>query len=202
MSRRPVATRVASDADIPALVDLWSELAQAGGRVTRAVYREQPHSVAERLRGLLADPRARVVVAEADGAVAGMAVLCHQSLGPLSDETAVHVSHVVVAGGQRHRGVGRALVGCAAEFAERVGVDNVTVNVPPALREANRFYARLGFAPLAVRRAAAVGQLRRRLAAPDRRPLVTPFVRTRRRVTVPVQPVEPAPAVAAGEGVD
>jgi hypothetical protein len=42
------------------------------------------------------------------------------------------------------------------------------VNVPPAARDVNRFYARIGFAPMVVRRSAPVAQLRRRLGVEPR----------------------------------
>ena len=43
------------------------------------------------------------------------------------------------------------------------GVEQLVVSVHPGSRDANRFFARLGFAPLAVRRTAPVAAVRRRL---------------------------------------
>ena len=51
----------------------------------------------------------------------------------------------------------------AVAFAEEFGAEHVVVNVFPQLREANRFYARLGFCPLVVRRVASTAGLRRKL---------------------------------------
>ncbi len=42
------------------------------------------------------------------------------------------------------------------------------VNVPPTARDVNRFYARIGFAPLVVRRTAPIGHLRRKLGVEPR----------------------------------
>jgi len=70
----------------------------------------------------------------------------------------VHVSR-----GARHRGAGKALVTAAAQFAEDRGADAVSVSVYPQARDSQRFYARLGFAPLVVRRVAPLSVLRRRL---------------------------------------
>jgi hypothetical protein len=53
-------------------------------------------------------------------------------------------------------------------FADEVGAGDVVVNVPPNARDVNRFYARLGFAPLVVRRSAPVGHLRRKLGVEAR----------------------------------
>ena len=55
----------------------------------------------------------------------------------------------------------------AAAYAEELGVDSVVVGVAPAGRDANRFFARLGFAPLVIRRIASVPALRRSLGTAD-----------------------------------
>jgi hypothetical protein len=76
----------------------------------------------------------------------------------------VQVEYTVVAEPFRRRGVGRALMGAAASFAEEIGAEQVTVSVSPMSREANRFYAQLGLTPLSVRRVAPAAALRRRIA--------------------------------------
>ena len=55
--------------------------------------------------------------------------------------------------------------------AERVGAEVIVGNVPAQSREANRFFARLGFGSVIVRRATSTAALRRRLrpgAKPER----------------------------------
>jgi ribosomal protein S18 acetylase RimI-like enzyme len=83
----------------------------------------------------------------------------------LSDARLVKIVHIVVSRSSRHRGVGHALIGAAADFAAERHIDHVAASVYPSLRDASRFYARLGFAPVAVRRIAPVAVLRRRLSA-------------------------------------
>jgi ribosomal protein S18 acetylase RimI-like enzyme len=114
---------------------------------------------------LLADPDHRVVVAldEAD-TVIGAAVLRADTAGGLLDPPSVYVSHLLVGPDHRRRGAGRSLVGAAAAYAEELGVDSVVVGVAPTGRDANRFFARLGFAPLVIRRIAPVASVRRALA--------------------------------------
>jgi len=82
----------------------------------------------------------------------------------------VQVEYTVVAEGYRRRGVGRALMGAAACYAEDIGADQVTVSVSPMSREANRFYAQLGLTPLSVRRVAPASALRRRIATLEHTP--------------------------------
>jgi len=54
-------------------------------------------------------------------------------------------------------------VGEAAALAESGHVEHVVVSVFPGAREDHRFYARLGFAPMATRRVVATSVLRRKL---------------------------------------
>src|SRR5664280_834960 len=67
-------------------------------------------------------------------------------------------------------GAGGALVAAAAAYAGEIGRDQIMVNVLPGARDVHRFYARLGFAPLVVRRVTSIAALRRRLGAAELRP--------------------------------
>jgi GNAT superfamily N-acetyltransferase len=161
--RPPIHTRAATTADVPSLVALWKELRQVGGRAERAVNPMGVADVADRFRAAIESTDTRVVVACDGAAPGGMAVLRVVRPDPLSTHRVVQISHVVVAHGLRRRGVGHALVAAAAEYADELQVDHVTAGIYPSLREAGRFYARLGFAPLLVQRVAPVSVLRRRL---------------------------------------
>jgi ribosomal protein S18 acetylase RimI-like enzyme len=119
----------------------------------------------------------------------------------LSDAEIVHMSHLVVSRANQHRGVGHALVAAATEFAVERHVDHVAVSVYPSLRDASRFYARLGFAPLAVRRIAPVSVLRRRLENDKAVALGVDGVRRRTRIMRPVPP-QRTRRVPTGERVD
>ena len=163
MPRTPVFTRPATSADLPLLVGLWGELRQVGARAERAVNPLSVPDVSQRLAEAIDSRDCRVVVALADGEPTGMAVLRELRPDPLSVHRVVQVSHVVVAPGKRRRGVGHALMAAAADFAEERQIEHVAAGVYPSLRDASRFYARLGFAPVMVHRVAPVGVLRRRL---------------------------------------
>jgi hypothetical protein len=73
------------------------------------------------------------------------------------------------------------LVAAAAAYADEIGADHVAVSVAPGLREPNRFYARLGFSPVVVRRVAPVAILRRRLSTGEH-PVAALEELTRRRL--------------------
>jgi ribosomal protein S18 acetylase RimI-like enzyme len=168
VTRSRVRVRTATPDDVDALVALVGEMRELGPVRGRAVARRGPEGARVRCEQLLADPDHRVVVAVDDaGAVLGAAVLGADTAGGLLDPPSVYVSHLLVSPEHRRRGAGRALVAAAAAYAEELGVDSVVVGVAPTGRDANRFFARLGFAPLVIRRIAPVGAVRRALAVAE-----------------------------------
>lgn len=164
MSRPGVAVREARPADLPALMVMWDELREMGGRTDRAMPPAAEAGVLERLEALSQDPSSCALVAVVDGEVVGMTVLTATSYAPLFDQRAVHAHYLHVRDGFRRRGVGKALLAAAVSFADDAGAEHVLTSVPPQLRETHRFYARLGFGPVVVRRSVPVSVLRRRLA--------------------------------------
>ena len=195
-----VRVRPATSEDVPVLLGFGEELRD----------RLLPSVDAKRARGThargldtryldaMADPERHLVVAVGDDDVPlGMAMFTVGPASPLLDVPALHVSHVVVSDRYRRRGAGKALVAAAAAYADERGVDQVVVSVNPGSREANRFFARLGFAPLAVRRVAPVSVVRRRLQTADVDPADS-VVRRRPRRNVRLRAgVAPLPLGAA-----
>jgi len=110
-------------------------------------------------------PDVVVLLAEAGDRAVGVLVLRRGEVLPLSDVPAAHVDQLAVVPAERRRGVGRALLEAAARAADADGVARIVVSAPPTGREAHRFLARLGFAPLVVQRCASVPALRRSLRA-------------------------------------
>ncbi|MDP9497425.1 MAG: GNAT family N-acetyltransferase [Actinomycetota bacterium] len=174
MARPVLRVRPATSDDLPALVAFGDELrdrllpATEGSRA-RAAGASARNSLELRYADALADPDRHLVVVvdaspERPEQTLGMALFTVGPANALVDMPAVHMSHAVVPDRFRRRGAGRALVAAAAAFAEERGVDQLVVSVHPGSREANRFFARLGFVPLAVRRVAPVAAVRRRLA--------------------------------------
>jgi ribosomal protein S18 acetylase RimI-like enzyme len=168
VSRIRVRVRTATIDDVDALMALAGVLTDPASVRGRVAARRGPDGFRTQAARLLADPEHRVVVAldEAD-AVVGAAVFGAETAGGLLDAPSVYVSHLVVDPGHRKRGAGRALVAAAAGYADELDIDSVVVGVTPTGRDANRFFARLGFAPQVMRRVAPVPALRRALVAAD-----------------------------------
>lgn len=174
MSWSSVRVRPATSDDLPALLAFGEELREqlspaVDGKRIRTVPAAGRAGLEARYLEALADPDRHLVVAVAeDDSALGMALFSVAPANALLDTPALHVSHAVVADRHKRRGAGKALVCAAVTFAETRGLEQVVVSVHPGSRDANRFFARLGFAPLAVRRVAPVAVVRRRLAHGER----------------------------------
>ncbi len=117
----------------------------------------------EVVRAALTRPEVIAFAAFVDGAPVGYAVLSDCSLNPFSESACISVDQLYVTKDARKRGVARALMSAIATFADRHGAEQVACSVPSAIRDANRFFARLGFTPLTIRRVTATAALQRRL---------------------------------------
>jgi GNAT superfamily N-acetyltransferase len=145
---------------------MWDELRVMGSRLERVMPSSDEDAVLARLDTVERDPCSRALVAVVDGEVAGMAVLSVSPFAPLFDQRAVHAHYLHVRDGFRRKGVGKALLAAAVTFADETGAEHVVTSVLPQMRDTQRFYARLGFGPVVVRRSAPISVLRRRLAGP------------------------------------
>ena len=163
MTRPAVLVRGARPDDLPALLLMWDELREMGSRLERVIPPSGAAGVLERLESVSRDPDSCAVVAVVDDEVVGMAVLTATAYAPLFEQRAVHAHYLHVRDGFRRRGVGKALLTAAVSFADDVGAEHVITSVLPQMRETQRFYARLGFGPVVVRRSVSVSALRRRL---------------------------------------
>ncbi|MEO6020413.1 MAG: GNAT family N-acetyltransferase [Knoellia sp.] len=116
-----------------------------------------------RLELALARPDVFAHVARIDSSPVGFVVTTENPFG-LQPEPEIAIELLFVEPAARRHGVARALLTAVASLAERSGSEVVVSNVPTQSREANRFFARLGFSSVLVRRVVGTSQLRRRLA--------------------------------------
>ncbi|MCW2613829.1 MAG: GCN5-related N-acetyltransferase [Frankiales bacterium] len=194
MARTALRVRPAEVADLPALLAFGDELrdqllpSEVGARPRGVPAMARAYLEQRYVEALEDADRHLVVVVGEDDEPLGMALFTVASANALLDLPAVHMSHAVVADRHKRRGAGKALVGAAASFAEQRGLEQIVVSVHPGSRDANRFFARLGFAPLAVRRVAPVAMVRRRLAQGDHRPADHVVRRRPRRLGRPANP--------------
>lgn len=161
MARAVVNVRTAAVADGAVLRRLASI-----ARTSSASARAFTPADATRMDMALSRPDVQVLLAEAadpGDLPVGVLVLRRGELLPLSGSEAAHVEQLWVQPEHRRRGIARALLKAATAHAQQSGLDEVTCTVPPTDREAQRFLARLGFAPLVTRRVVSVSALRRRL---------------------------------------
>jgi ribosomal protein S18 acetylase RimI-like enzyme len=167
-----VKVRKATAQDVPALVALFQELE----RMQRdwRVFTPRPgfyDEVAIKYRESLDADDRLLVVAEEDGEVVGMAYGETRVPSRFSDERSLEISGVMVRAGHRGRGVGRAMAGETARFAEEHGVRWIELKVFWPNETAMEFWRALGFTPRVVQLIAQVDDVLRRLE--------TPFAETR-----------------------
>ncbi len=160
MGRRPVEVSLVDVCDLHDVTGLWLAAKLDGGSSKQVCAR----TIAEgRLAAALRRPGVQAFVARLDGEPVGYAVTSDNPFG-LSPGDEVTVEQLWVAPDARRAGVAKALLTAVLDLAERSGCEVVTSNVPTPSREANRFFARLGFGSVVTRRAVATAVLRRRLA--------------------------------------
>ena len=116
---------------------------------------------------LAADDKSVLAAVDESNDIVGMVVVSEGEVGAIVAVPALHISHLLVAPKQRRRGVGRALVAATVHLADQRGVEHVVAAVVSGSRDENRYLARLGFAPLVVRRIATTSTLRRSLGIVD-----------------------------------
>lgn len=160
MARRTVEVVVVDVDDLRDVTGLWLAAKVDGGSSKQLCAR----TIAEgKLAAALRRPGVQAFVAHLDGEPVGYVVTSDNPFG-LSPTDEVAIEQLWVAPEARRHGVAKALLTTVLGAAERAGCEVVVSNVPTSSREANRFFARLGFSSVVVRRVVATSALRRRLA--------------------------------------
>lgn len=162
MSRPQVVVRLVDESHQQPLVDLYVEgRVEAGGSSEAALRIASAGGLATVLRR----PEVSAFVAYADTTPVGFLVLTDSLAGPFADSPCTAIDQLFVSASWRRHGVARQLVAAAAAHADRVGAESIVSHVPSQVRDANRFFARLGFSPTVVRRVTTPAALHRKLAA-------------------------------------
>jgi GNAT superfamily N-acetyltransferase len=194
-----VATRTARVSDLPAVLALVRQHRADAHAEDVLTGHTRLNAAASGFRRLLEDRGHRVVLAVLPDAVAsaggedaevavGLAILGLDPLSLVLGNPQVTVDTFVVHREHRRRGTGAALLAAAAGYAEETGAAHVVAAVGGHEAERQRFFARMGFAPLTTRRIVPVESLIRSLAAWQRGGYPVPAPRraaaARRRASV------------------
>nr|WP_269811355.1 GNAT family N-acetyltransferase [Kineosporia rhizophila] len=148
--------RAATVDDVPELLALWGQSRSA-----------LPEGAQARLEAAILVGEPEVVVARLNERAVAFLVMRQSPLNVLSGATAVCMDEFFVAAAERRHGVGRALLAYVAAQAERLGAEQIVAGVPSPSKDAQRYFAKLGFVPVVVRRATTPPALLRRLAGSD-----------------------------------
>jgi GNAT superfamily N-acetyltransferase len=142
-----VAIREARESDHEALFRLF-----AAGDALHAVIRPEFFRAAPGpTRTLRSRPNERLLVAEVEGEVAGVAHVKVYDTPPSPLHVMRrrgHVDDVVVAEEHRRKGIGRALMERAASWCREQGASQLLLTVWEGNRAAEAFYDRLGYRPI------------------------------------------------------
>jgi ribosomal protein S18 acetylase RimI-like enzyme len=142
--------RPAQRQDLGALERLCRQVDDEHARRLPSLFRSGPRSPGS-MTAALAGRGQVLLVAEARGAIAGM---CHVQLYDTPDAPTMvkrrraYVEELVVDAPERRRGIGRALMARAAEWARGEGARELVLTVWRGNRAAEQFYAALGYEEL------------------------------------------------------
>ena len=175
-SRSRVVTRTARVSDLPAVLTLVRQHRADAHAEDVLSGHTRLNAAASGFRRLLEDEAHRVVLAVLPGAVApvggaggevavGLAILGLDPLSLVLGNPQVTIDTFVVHREHRRRGAGAALLAAAAAYAEQTGSAHVVAAVGGHEPERQRFFARMGFAPLTTRRIVPVESLTRTLSS-------------------------------------
>jgi len=204
-SRSRVVTRTARPDDLSAVLALVRQHRADAHAEDVLTGHTRLNAAASGFRRLLDDASHRVVLAVLPGpqvpgrgpageVAVGLAVLGVDPLSLVLGNPQVTVDTFVVHREHRRRGTGARLLAAAAAYAQENGAAYVVAAVAGHEAERQRFFARMGFAPLTTRRIVTVDSLVRSLSAWQRSGLPVPAPRrpVRRRPNL-----RPLPSVAA-----
>lgn len=141
----PITLRNATEADLPAILDIYNEVILT----TTAVYSEQPHTLQMR-EAWYHERRAAgfpVIVAEADGSIAGFGTYGHFRAWPCYRFTVEH--SVYVHAGMRGQGISKVLLTEIISLATSAGMHALIAGVDSENSVSLQLHQKFGFEQVA-----------------------------------------------------
>ncbi|WP_270889457.1 GNAT family N-acetyltransferase [Pedococcus sp. 5OH_020] len=166
MSRPAISVRRVTKDEEGSFTELWRSARVEGGTSPEVAARAAAEG---RIASALQRDDVRAYLAVGDGRPLGFAVAATSPFSALTEAPCVTIDQLYVVPEARKHGVARHLLGAVTLYADSRGCEQIGCNIPAQHREANRFFARLGFTPQVVRRITTVAALRRRLGTDEQR---------------------------------
>ena len=166
MSRPAISVRRVRDDEQRSFTELWMSSRVEAGASPEVAARAASEG---RVAAALTREDVRAYIAVADGRPVGFAVAATSPFSALTEAPCVTIDQLYVVPEARKHGVAKQLMGAVSLYADSRGCDQIGCNVPAQHREANRFFARLGFSSQVVRRVTSVAALRRWLGQDEPR---------------------------------
>ena len=161
MARQPITVvPVTTPEERQLLPRLWLSASIESGLSPEVASRRASQGTVE---VALQRPDVHGFLAYLDGEAVGF-IVATESIMRFAEGDELVIEQIFVDRDARKHGVARALLHTATGLAERLGIDRIASAVPTSARDANRFFARLGFGPAVTRRVASVSAVRRRVA--------------------------------------
>ena len=134
--------RPARPDDVDAIVRAYDWLFAPPGSVP---LRWDPAHAGERLRGMIESADTDVLVADDDGAIAGICTI-YDDIDSVRFGRRAWVEDLAVDPAQRSRGIGKALMDAAKDWAREHGASHLELDSAEPRVDAHRFYEREGAA--------------------------------------------------------
>lgn len=161
MARQPISVLpVCTAEERETLTQLWLSASVESGISPEVASRRASQGVVEMA---LQRPDVHGFLACQEGEAVGF-IVASQSVMRFGEGDELVIEQIYVTEKARKHGIARALLHTTTSLAERLGFDRIASAVPSSARDANRFFARLGFGPAVTRRVASVSAVRRRVA--------------------------------------
>ncbi len=179
-----VTVAALSEDRLPAFEQLWIERRHDSGLSREAAQRAV---VDGRLARAVRRDGVVVFLAFLGDEAIGYAWVYNQATSTLLDTPSLAIEELFVLPSWRRRGVARSLLLAVGSHAQRGGAEHIMCSVPTHARDANRTFARLGFAPQVTRRVAPTSLLMRRLRGGQTSPLESLMLNRRRSLRARVR---------------